>query len=305
MESTVCFFKKNNTSIWYLFLLLIGLKCGIRSLDLEDQEDNWNPEIFSRIIGGQTSVPGGQPWQVSIKLGRSHFCGGSLIYDNAVVTAAHCVVDLDLKLVKNLIVTVGEYDLRSMDEEEQNIPVSKIIVHPAFKRFGYIDSDIALLYLKDRVKYGAEVQPICLPHKEDLFEAGTLCVVSGWGKVTEDGSVSDVLQEVELPIIDDKTCNELLETLNLPSIQNNMLCAGFPDGGRDACQGDSGGPLACRRASGIWTLVGITSWGIGCGKGWQTDKTRSSRRGSPGVFSKVDKLLDFIVQNIITGENFF
>ncbi|ETE66198.1 Ovochymase-2, partial [Ophiophagus hannah] len=218
------------------------------------------------------SVPGGQPWQVSIKRGHSHFCGGSLIGDDVVVTAAHCVIDFDLKVVKNLIVTVGEFDLGSGDEEEQNVPVSEIVVHPDFNRFGYMDSDIALLYLKHHVQYGYEVQPICLPHKEDVFEAGTLCVVSGWGKTSEG--------------------------------QRSMLCAGFPDGGRDACKGDSGGPLACRKASGLWTLVGITSWGIGCGKGWLTDKRINGSRGSPGIFSKVNELLDFITQHMTTGPSF-
>ncbi|XP_062990604.1 ovochymase-1 [Elgaria multicarinata webbii] len=275
----------------------LGLKCGVPSLDLEEY---WPPEFFSRIIGGRSSVPGGQPWQVSIKLGRSHFCGGSLIHGDVVVTAAHCVVDLDLKVVKNLIVTVGEYSLGAMDEGEQNIPVSQIILHPAFNRFGYMDSDIALLYLKYSVKYGHEVQPICLPHKGDLFEAGTLCVVSGWGRVSEAGAVSDILQEVELPIIDDRTCSELLRALNLPPVQSSMLCAGFPDGGRDACKGDSGGPLACRKASGVWTLAGITSWGIGCAKGWLSNKTSIGDRGSPAIFSKVDELLDFIAQNMAT-----
>uniref|UniRef100_A0A8D2LD98 Ovochymase-2 n=1 Tax=Varanus komodoensis TaxID=61221 RepID=A0A8D2LD98_VARKO len=212
--------------------------------------------------------------------------------DDVVVTAAHC----------NLIVTAGEYSLGTMDDEEQNIPVSKIIVHPAFDRFGYMDSDIALLYLNHRIKYGNEVQPICLPHKGELFEAGTLCVVSGWGRVSEAGALSDVLQEVELPIIDDVTCSDLLKALNLPPIQSSMLCAGFPDGGKDACKGDSGGPLACRRASGTWALAGVTSWGIGCGKGWLTNETRNGGRGSPGIFSKVDKLLDFIAQNMPTGE---
>ncbi|KAF7242815.1 Ovochymase-1, partial [Varanus komodoensis] len=277
------------------------VKCGVPSLELGSQEDYWPYEFFSRIVGGRTAVPGGQPWQVSIKLGHSHFCGGSLIRDDVVVTAAHCVVDLDLKVVKNLIVTAGEYSLGTMDDEEQNIPVSKIIVHPAFDRFGYMDSDIALLYLNHRIKYGNEVQPICLPHKGELFEAGTLCVVSGWGRVSEAGALSDVLQEVELPIIDDVTCSDLLKALNLPPIQSSMLCAGFPDGGKDACKGDSGGPLACRRASGTWALAGVTSWGIGCGKGWLTNETRNGGRGSPGIFSKVDKLLDFIAQNMPTA----
>ncbi|XP_026548840.1 ovochymase-1 [Notechis scutatus] len=274
-----------------------GRKCGFRFMDLENDLQLGS---FSRIIGGRMSLPGGQPWQVSIKQGRSHFCGGSLIGDDVVVTAAHCIIDFDLKVVKNLIVTVGEFDLRSGDEEEQNVPVSEIVVHPDFNRFGYMDSDIALLYLKHHVQYGYEVQPICLPHKEDVFEAGTLCVVSGWGKTSEAGSLSSILQEVELPIIDSITCSELLKTLNLPPGQRSMLCAGFPDGGRDACKGDSGGPLACRKASGLWTLVGITSWGIGCGKGWLTDKRINGSRGSPGIFSKVNELLDFITQHMTT-----
>ncbi|XP_013932022.1 PREDICTED: ovochymase-1 [Thamnophis sirtalis] len=263
-----------------------------------DLEDDLQLGSFSRIIGGRMSMPGGQPWQVSVKRGRSHFCGGSLIGDDVVATAAHCVVDLDLKVVKNLIVTVGEFDLGSGDEEEQSVSVSEIVVHPDFNRFGHMDSDIALLFLKHQVQYGYEVQPICLPHKDDVFEAGTLCVVSGWGKTSEDGPLSNVLQEVELPIIDSITCSEVLKTLNLPPGQSSMLCAGFPDGGRDACKGDSGGPLACRKASGIWTLVGITSWGIGCGKGWVTDKRINGSRGSPGIFSKVNELLDFITQHM-------
>ncbi|XP_039189271.1 ovochymase-1 isoform X3 [Crotalus tigris] len=274
-----------------------GRKCGFRFMDLEDDLQLGS---FSRIIGGRMSVPGGQPWQVSIKRGQSHFCGGSLIGDDVVVTAAHCVIDFDLNVVKNLIVTVGEFDLGSVDEEEQSVPVSEIVIHPDFNRFGYMDSDIALLYLKHQVQYGYEVQPICLPHKKDLFEAGTLCVVSGWGKTSEAGSLSNVLQEVALPLIDSLTCSELLKALNLPPVQRSMLCAGFPDGGRDACKGDSGGPLACRKASGIWTLAGITSWGIGCGKGWLIDKRINGSRGSPGIFSKVDELLDFITQHMIS-----
>lgn len=70
-------------------------------------------------------------------------------------------------------------------------------------------------------------------------------------------------------------------------------------------QGDSGGPLACRKASGIWTLAGITSWGIGCGKGWLIDKRINGSRGSPGIFSKVDELLDFITQHMISSEYCF
>ncbi|KAH1186769.1 hypothetical protein KIL84_019518 [Mauremys mutica] len=219
-----------------LLLAWSGLKCGVRPVDLENQKSFLLSGFFSRIVGGRNSVAGGQPWQVSLKLGRFHFCGGSLIQEDVVVTAAHCVFTLEQKLVKNLIVTVGEHNLRKTDEQEQNIPVSQVIVHPDFNRLGYMHSDIALLYLKYRVKYGRRVQPICLPHRDDKFEAGTLCVASGWGRVSEAGELSNVLQEVELPIIDRGTCSALLKQMNLPPIANSMLCAGFPDGGKDACK---------------------------------------------------------------------
>uniref|UniRef100_A0A452GEX2 Ovochymase 1 n=1 Tax=Gopherus agassizii TaxID=38772 RepID=A0A452GEX2_9SAUR len=286
--------------ITFSFLSGVGLKCGVRPVDLENQKSFLLSGFFSRIVGGRNSVAGGQPWQVSLKLGRFHFCGGSLIQEDVVVTAAHCVFTLE-KLVKNLIVTVGEHNLRKTDEQEQNIPVSQVIVHPDFNRLGYMHSDIALLYLKYRVKYGHRVQPICLPHRDDKFEAGTLCVASGWGRVSEAGELSNALQEVELPIIDRGTCSALLKQMNLPPVANSMLCAGFPDGGKDACKGDSGGPLVCRRASGIWTLAGVTSWGVGCARGWDVLEKSISERGSPGIFSNVAELMDFITQNIIPG----
>ncbi|XP_074857006.1 ovochymase-1 [Carettochelys insculpta] len=276
-----------------------GLKCGVRPIDLENHDSFLQTGLFSRIVGGRNSVPGGQPWQVSLKLGRFHFCGGSLIQEDVVVTAAHCVFTLEQKLVKNLIVTVGEHNLRKADQQEQNIPVSQIIVHPDFNRLGYMHSDIALLHLKYRAKYGHRVQPICLPHKDDTFETGTLCVASGWGRVSEAGELSNVLQEVELPIIDSRTCNAQLKQMNLPLLTSSMLCAGFPDGGKDACKGDSGGPLVCRRASGIWTLAGITSWGAGCARGWDAGQKSVYERGSPGIFANVAELMDFITQNII------
>uniref|UniRef100_A0A8C8RV17 Ovochymase-1 n=1 Tax=Pelusios castaneus TaxID=367368 RepID=A0A8C8RV17_9SAUR len=292
--SSVC--NNFSSALW------VGMKCGIRPVDLENQESFLQSGFFSRIVGGRNSVVGGQPWQVSLKLGRFHFCGGSLIQEDVVVTAAHCVSDLET-VMKTLIVTVGEHHLRKTDEQEQNIPISQIVVHPDFNRLGYMHSDIALLYLKNRVKYGRMVQPICLPHKDDKFEAGTLCVASGWGRVSEAGDLSNVLQEVELPILDRATCSALLQSMNLPPVASSMLCAGFPDGGKDACKGDSGGPLVCKRTSGIWTLAGITSWGVGCARGWDVLQRSSHDRGSPGVFSNVAELLDFITQNVFGLEN--
>ncbi|KAM8821198.1 ovochymase-1 [Eudromia elegans] len=276
------------------------LKCGLRPIDLKSPEDLLPLGFFSRIVGGRDSVPGGQPWQVSLKLGRFHFCGGSLVREDVVITAAHCVADLEQKLPGRLLVTVGEHRLGQADSQEQNIAVSHIAVHPGFKAGPYPDCDVAVLWLQRPARRGDEVQPICLPHRDEDFEAGTLCVASGWGKVSEDAvEPAAVLQEVELPLIDGETCGALLRDMGLPvPPRGSVLCAGFPGGGKDACQGDSGGPLACMRPSGAWALAGVVSWGIGCARGWAAPGRHAAARGSPGVFSRVAAFLDFIAQHM-------
>ncbi|XP_038029020.2 ovochymase-1 isoform X5 [Anas platyrhynchos] len=276
-----------------------GLKCGLRPIDLESPEDVLPLGFFSRIVGGRESVPGGQPWQVSLKLGRFHICGGSLVQEDVAITAAHCVVNLEQKLLKSLVVTVGEHHLQRVDRQEQSIPVLHVFIHPGFNRLHYMDCDVAVLHLQHPARLGDEVQPICLPHRDEDFEAGTLCVTSGWGKVSEGaGALAPVLQEVELPLIDSPTCSALLRAMDLPPVQGSMLCAGFPDGGRDACKGDSGGPLACLRTGGTWTLAGVVSWGVGCARGWDASRRSTTARGSPGVFSRVAALMDFIAQHM-------
>ncbi|XP_032973550.1 ovochymase-1 [Rhinolophus ferrumequinum] len=271
-----------------------GLMCGIRAAHLKSMETALESEFFSRIISWRNSTVGGHPWQVSLKLVGYHLCGGSLIQDDLVVTAAHCLINLHEKRIKSLTVTAGEYNLFQKDKQEQNIPVSKIIIHPEYSRLGYMSSDIALLYLKHKVKFGTDIQPICLPQRDDKFEDGSVCMASGWGKISETSEYSNVLQEVELPVMDGRACNTVLWGMNLLPPGRTMLCASFPDG----CQGDAGGPLVCRRNNGIWILAGITSWGAGCAKGW--DPLRN-RRASIGIFSKVFELMDFITENMITA----
>ncbi|KAM9673375.1 LOW QUALITY PROTEIN: ovochymase-1 [Trichechus inunguis] len=245
-----------------------GLKCGIHAVDLKSKEAALEPGFFSGIISWRYSTVGGHPWQVSLK-GEHQFCGGSLIPDDL-------------------------YDLFQKDKQEQNTPASKIIIYPEYNRFRYMNSDIALLYyLKHKVKFGTAVQPICLPHRDDKFEAEVLCMASGLGKISDTSKYSDVLQEVEIFILDDRTCNTVLKNMNLPPLGGTMLCVGFPDGGEDACQVDSGGPLVCRRDGGTWTLAGITSWGAGCARGWAPLRS-TQRRASTGIFSKVFELMGFL-----------
>ncbi|XP_077630670.1 ovochymase-1, partial [Crocuta crocuta] len=274
-----------------------GLKCGVPAADVKRTATVLDSGSFSGITRWRDATVGGQPWQVSLKLGEHRFCAGSLIRDDLVVTAAHCLVGLDEKQMKSLTVTGGQYNLFQKGKQEQ-IPVSKMILHPEYNRLGYMSSDIALLYLKHKVKFGTAIQPICLPNKDDNFEAGTLCMTSGWCKISETSEYSDVLQEVELLIMDDRKCNTVLTGMNFPLLGRTRMCAHFPDGLKEACQGDSGSPFVCRRDSGIWVLAGITSRGAGWTRGWPL--RNNHRRASPGIFSKVFELMDFITQNMFT-----
>ncbi|XP_055250819.1 ovochymase-1 [Moschus berezovskii] len=279
-----------------------GLKYGIHAVDLKRIETVLESGFFSRISSWRNSTVGGHPWQISLKLTGHHFCGGSLIQDDLAVRVVHCLISLNGEQIKSLTVTAREYNLFQKDKEEQNIPVSKISIHPEYKRLGYMSFNIALLYLKHKVKFGTTVQPICIPHRGDKFEEGILCMASGLGKISDTSEYSNILQEVEVPIMDDRTCGTMLRGMNLPPLGRDMLCASFPDGEKDACQRDSGGPLVCRRDDGAWVLAGITSWAACCTRVWNPFRNKQ-RKASPGIFSKVFVLMGFITQTMTDSLN--
>ncbi|XP_075711718.1 ovochymase-1 [Rhinoderma darwinii] len=267
-----------------------GIKCGVRPLR--------NPanlmKANSRIVGGEDTPIGGQPWTVSIKLYERHICGGTIVEKNLVVTAAHCVYPADKDKIRHLMVVAGEYDQNSEDPQQQDIQVSDVKLHPKYKHDRSMSYDIALVYLQKSVILGSRVQRVCLPQVGEKIEPGTLCVTSGWGRVNENGALSNIMQEVNVPILDDETCRSALDSMGLPTLHKSMLCAGFPDGGKDTCQGDSGGPLVCQRRSGIWVLVGSTSWGAGCGRAWKASMTNRAALGSPAIYAKVSAVMDFL-----------
>ncbi|XP_068129819.1 ovochymase-1 [Hyperolius riggenbachi] len=264
------------------------LKCGTKPLfeGTSFLEDN------SRILGGEDAGVGGQPWTVSIQYRNQHFCGGSIVAQNLVVTAAHCV-DPRYWKIKSLSVIAGEYDLTKADEQEQKISISAVRVHPLYDEslFTY---DLALLELSRPIILGSMVQPICLPKVGEEFAFGSKCVASGWGRLSESGEMPIILQEVSLPIIEDNICNSALQNLSLEELHETMVCAGYPEGGKDTCQGDSGGPLVCQRRSGDWVLVGSASWGSGCGRRWQYPYDGNYDIGSPGIYARTSSMLDFL-----------
>ena len=229
--------------------------------------------LSPRIIGGAETRPGAYPWMVSLHAkDGGHFCGASLIGDSWVLTAAHCV---EQESANGLEAVVGEYDQSVPDQGEQTRAIKRIVVHP--KRGQGEDFDIALLELASPVD-NPSVTPIDRALSSSLA-AGTPLTVMGWGNLSTTGqSFPDRLYQVQVPLVSQAECKAAYNG----DITDNMLCAGLPEGGKDACQGDSGGPLLLQR-DGQWLQVGIVSWGDGC-----------AQPNSPGVYARVAAFTDWI-----------
>ncbi|XP_043535737.1 transmembrane protease serine 6 isoform X1 [Chiloscyllium plagiosum] len=235
----------------------------------------------SRIVGGTNATEGEWPWQASLQISGQHVCGGILISENWVLSAAHCFVSR-FAPPDRWTVVLGKFKLDVVSYHELTFKVVKIISHRYYDDDTY-DHDIALLQLDQPVSIDAFTYPICLPAKTHVFETDKMCWVTGWGTTEEDGSVANVLQKVDVKLVDQSTCNKAYSY----TISPRMICAGYPEGKKDSCQGDSGGPLVCEEASGRWFLAGIVSFGYGCG-----------RPEYYGVYTRVTRLIDWIYANV-------
>lgn len=235
---------------------------------------------LGRVVGGQEAAAHSWPWQAHLSVcGKwygmleCNICGGSLIHPHWIISAAHCVPSS-----ASGTIILGAHAISYGGK--QRIPVVKFIVHPSWNAPAMFDHDIAILELASDAAISAEVSPICLPHATTCFETTTPCVVTGWGLTDERGGFPDKLQEVAVRLMEKSKCKTYRGYEN---VSPRMVCAGYEGGAKDACAGDSGGPLVCRISGGAWVLYGVVSWGYGC-----------ARPGSPGVYAKVNVLLDFI-----------
>ncbi|MGW4398116.1 S1 family peptidase [Amycolatopsis nivea] len=248
------------------FAFIVAVVLSVISLSTSDAG------AVPAVIGGEKASLAQHPY--AVYLVDSHgtqFCGGVIVSRTAVATAAHCAATVP---VGELSVVAGREDKRSQDGVVR--AVSAAWQHPDF-RTPQQGSDIAVLTVRGALPY----RPADLARDPSRYPAGTNATVLGWGRIADGGDRSDYLRQAIVPVADDSVCHTAYPEYSATS----MLCAGYPNGGIDACKGDSGGPLVVGD-----TVVGIVSYGDGCGK-----------PGKPGMYTRVTSFADDIAAHAGLG----
>ncbi|XP_069313024.1 kallikrein-7 [Eulemur rufifrons] len=240
-----------------LQILLLCLALGAAAQDQGDKSGE-------KIIGGVPCPRGSHPWQVALLSGSQLHCGGVLVNEWWVLTAAHCEMN-------EYVVHLGGDKLG--DSKSQKIKASRSYRHPGYSTKTH-ENDLMLVKLTRRARLSSSVKKVNLPSQCE--PPGTMCTVSGWGTTTSpDVTFPSELMCTDVRLISSKDCKKVYKDL----LGNSMLCAGIPNSKTNACNGDSGGPLMCKG-----TLQGLVSWGtFPCGQ-----------PNDPGVYTQVCKYTKWI-----------
>lgn len=264
---------------WTLWILLI---CTVLTGQGLKAQDCGVAPLSTRIVGGETAKAGTWPWQVSLHLGRSHICGGTLISDQWVLTAAHCILR---ETLSEWTLYFGRETQSGPNDHEVKRTLSRLIVHPDYNNT-YLNNDITLMKLSSPLNFTDYIRPVCLASNSSQFHNSTLCWATGWGRIGKDepNTAFNSLQEVQIPVIGKKQCS--CNYLKVPdaNITDEMICAGQENKG--TCQGDSGGPLQCKQDS-VWIQAGISSFGIPC-----------ALADFPEVYARVSEFQEWIMDQV-------
>ncbi|KAF0288945.1 Coagulation factor IX [Amphibalanus amphitrite] len=250
---------------------LSGCECGIRQ--------------NARVVGGEDAARGQFPWQAGLvpRGSTRTFCGGSLINNRYVLTAAHCTVSFSPSEIQ---VMLGDLRIGTSDVGEQRFSVQQIIEHPLYTSATGSGWDFSLLKLTRTITFTSTVSPVCLPTIRQTY-AGAEATASGYGRLGATEPQATTLQFVQLPVWSQTACQSLYG----PTLKSTMICAGgYPEGGRSVCNGDSGGPLVSD-VSGRSQLIGVVSFGVPCALSY-----------IPDVYARVTEALSWIATNTADAE---
>ncbi|XP_028287533.1 serine protease 27 [Parambassis ranga] len=242
-----------------------------------------------RIVGGTEAADGVWPWQVDIQIrSQGHICGGSIITESWVLSAAHCFPNPSD--VSFYVIYIGRYQLNGKNPHESSHNVRQVVIPHGYDG-PHNGKDVALVELSSPITWSEYVHPVCLPASGTLFPSDLMCYVTGWGNTRENVQLTGpgTLRQVQVPIISQSSCQEMyqIDPLEQVDILYDMICAGYQDGGKDSCQGDSGGPLVCQMVNGTWVQAGVVSFGQGC-----------AEKNKPGVYARVTSYSHFISNTI-------
>nr|KAF6476607.1 transmembrane serine protease 15 [Rousettus aegyptiacus] len=253
---------------------LILLQCNHKSCG----EKMVVQKVSPKIVGGSNAKEGAWPWLAALYYNDRLLCGASLVSNDWLVSAAHCVYGRNLEPSKWKAILGLHMTSNLASPHVVTRLIDQIVINPHYNR-RIKNSDIAMMHLEFKVNYTDYIQPICLPEENQLFPSGSICSIAGWGSAVYQGPTVNILQEADVPLISNEKCQQQMPEYN---ITENMVCAGYEEGGIDSCQGDSGGPLMCQENN-RWLLVGVTSFGYQC-----------ALPNRPGVYAFVPRFTEWI-----------